>query len=294
MDSIGYNFEFDPVKLISLGFTKDEINYLSSMISMGYKINNNTLAQLGLGYEQMQRIKYMYNICCGKVNIETEEELIRHLRKLNNHAIKIGIQNLPVSKIASVPRVAVVAGIKEEPYTIWNSNKYKGKEMLYLVKDVTSSNIEIETSRKPQLKYGSAMKIDGVLEIKGVRANGKAVILFNKKYCRLCNRFIIVATLRKPEFHHGLYKIICSEGTRVYVYARTMGVREGVKYSMGTERVYAFGFFPDEIEPKLRAVAKQVYGLLHGVSSYNEGANQDYVILDKVRKDTDFSDEIEA
>lgn len=295
MDGFGYcdmQFEFDPVRLGSLGFSSAEVNCLGSLLNMGYKINNNTLQAYGLSYEQQQRIKYMYNICCGKVSIDTKEELIRHLKKMNNHAYKIGIGNLPISKITQIPRVAVVAGIKQEPYAIWNSNRYKGKEMLYSVEHVTGQKITIETSRKPVLKHGAAMSIPGVLEIKGVRANNKAVIEFSKQNCRLCNRFIIVATFRRPEFHHGLYEIICYEGTKVYVYARTMGVKDGVKYNGSTERVYAFGFFNNEIKDKLDAVGKFIYNSLKGVKAEYESANQDYNFLDAVRQDSTYDDDV--
>ena len=118
---------------------------------------------------------------------------------------------MAVSKVTSVPRLAVVGGIIEEPYAIWNSNRYKGLDAMYLVKDVTGSKVTIETSRKPQLEWGKARDIPGVLEIKGIRNNGKAVVTFDKKYCRLCNRFVIIASLRRPEFHLGEYEMVCFE-----------------------------------------------------------------------------------
>lgn len=288
---IDYQFEFDPVRLVSLGFSQDEVNCLGSLVNMGYKINNQTLQMYGLNYEQQQRIKYMYSICCGKVSIDTKEELIKHLKKMNNHAYKVGIGSLPISKITQIPRVAVVAGIKQEPYNIWNSNQYKGKDMLYIVQNVTGQKVTVETNRKPVLKHGADMSIPGVLDIKGTRVNGKAIVEFNKNYCRLCNRFIIVATLRRPEFHHGLYEVICYEGTKIYIYARTMGVKDGVKYNGSTERVYAFGFFEGEINQKLEAVAKYIYNGLHGVKAEYESGNQDYKLLDLVRQDAEVNDE---
>lgn len=295
MGNFDYNtqVDFDPVKLLSLGFTNQEVETLGSFINMGYKVNNNTLSMLGLDYEQQQRIKYMYNICLGRVSTDTEEELIRHLKKMNNHAYKIGLKDLPISKIQQVPRIALVAGIKQEPYSIWNSNRYKGKDMLYLVTDVSGSKITIETARKPKLEYRASMSVPDVLDIKGIKTNGKVVISFNKNYCRLCNRFIIVATLRRPEFHHGVYKIICFEGTTVYVYARTMGVRDGVRYNGSTERVYAYGFFPNEIKSKLDAVAKGIYGRLRGVKADYDAGNQEFRMLDIVRKDMDVEDGVE-
>lgn len=289
----GMQFEFDPVRLTSLGFKQDEIVFLNNMLNMGYKINNATLQYMGLNYEQANRIKYMMAICCGKVTVDTKDELIKHLKKMNNGRCKIGLQNLAPSKIQTVPRIALVDGIQQEPFTIWNSRQYKGLDRFYIVTDVTGARITVETSRKPQIKYKGQMKIDEVLEIKGIKTNGKAVVAFNKKYCRLCNRFIIVATMRRPEFHHGMHEIICFEGSKVYVYARTMGVKDGIRYNGNTERVYAYGFFANEIKQKLDQVGKGIYNQLKGVSSEYTPGNQDFVLLDAVRQDTDLSDEIE-
>lgn len=289
----GMQFEFDPVRLVSLGFKQDEITFLNNMLNMGYKINNTTLQYAGLNYEQADRIKYMMAICCGKVTVDTKDELIKHLKKMNHGHYKIGLQNLAPSKIQQVPRIALVDGINQEPFTIWNSRQYKGLDMFYIVTDVTGSKITVETARKPQLKYKAQMKVDDMLEIKGIRTNGKAVVSFNKKYCRLCNRFIIVATMRRPEFHHGMHEIICFEGSKVYVYARTMGVKDGVKYNGNTERVYAYGFFGKDIKQKLDQVGKMIYTQLKGVTSEYTPGNQDFVLLDVVRQDVDLTDEIE-
>jgi hypothetical protein len=50
MDGYGYSngymntqFDFDPVRLVSLGFSRDEVNCLGSLVNMGYKVNNQTL-----------------------------------------------------------------------------------------------------------------------------------------------------------------------------------------------------------------------------------------------------------
>lgn len=50
----------------------------------------------GLSYEQAQRIMYMYNICTGRTRIQSEDELIRHLRKMFGKQKRITIADLPV------------------------------------------------------------------------------------------------------------------------------------------------------------------------------------------------------
>lgn len=286
----GNMVDIDPIKLKGLGFNDAEIQQLLYVYNSNGKFTTNALQSYGYNYEQSKRLMYMYGICCGKVQVETKEQLIKHLRKMHNGAYKISIQDLMVSKVTDVPRIAIVGNIKEEPYNIWNSNKYKGKAAIYKVVDVTTQRITIETSRKPVLEYGKPKVLPGILEIKGVRNNGNAVVAFDKKYCKLCNRFIIVASLRNPEFHYGKYEVICFEGTKVYVYATNMGTRDSVRYSMGTQRVYDYGILPKDIKPKLDRVAKALYKHLHGVSVQYSGANSDYRIVPIERKEEDLED----
>lgn len=289
MDYMAYQnnmINIDANKLASIGFTQQEIQQLCYVYSNGGKFTTNALQSYGYNYEQAKKLSYMYNICAGKINIDSKEELIKHLRRMFGSNYRIGIQDLAVSRVNSVPRVAIVSNIIDEPYSIWNSNRYRGKEALYKVVDVSGQKITIETPRKPILKYGSAKEIKGVLEIKGVKQNGNAVITFDKKYCKLCNRFIIVASLRNPEFHLGKYEIICFEGTKVYIYASNMGVKDNVKYSMGTQRVYDYGIFPQEIKAKLDNVTKVMYKHLNGVKAELYGANTDYKVIEPEKTDS--------
>lgn len=91
---------------------------------------------MGLNYEQAQRIMYMYNICNGRVRIKSEQELITHLRKMFGKRKRITINDLPTSPIQDIPRTAMIAGIKEPGYDMWNSKNYPIMERSYQVVDV--------------------------------------------------------------------------------------------------------------------------------------------------------------
>ena len=236
---------------------------------------------------------YMYNICTGKINIESKEEMVKHLRKTFGHNYRISMQDLAVSKITSVPRLAVVANIHTEPFTIWNSNHYKGMQALYKVIDTTSKTITVETGRKPKIPHGTPTNIKNVLEIKGVRNNGNAVVAFDKSCCKLCNRFVIVASLRNPEFHLGKYEIVCFEGTKAYVYAINMGIKENLRYG-NTQRIYDYGIFGQDIRGKLDNVAKEMYKHLCGVGVEYHGPTMDYTVIPKEQEEEDISDGVMA
>lgn len=306
-------------QLLQYGFTQQDINSLMYAYNMCGKITPAVLQQLGCDYQQSQRLMYAYNMYSGKISldsipklakhfrivygctpdeankkayefnlqnggVDTKEGLVNHLKKINKNQVKITMNDLAVSKISNVPRVAVVANITQEPYTIWNSNQYKGAQSLYKVVDVTGQKITIETPRKPQIAYGQSKAIPGVFEIKGITANGNAIITFDKDYCRLCNRFIIIASLRLPEFHLGKYEIVCFEGTKVYVFASNMGIKENVHYNGGNQRVYDYGIFPQDIKPKLDKIAKGMYQYLKGMNVEYSAPTADYKVIPTVQK----------
>ncbi len=282
----------DVNNLITLGFNMEEIQTLQYIVMNGGKVTPSALTSYGLDYESAKKIKYMYDIATGKINIESTDDFSKHLRKLFGTHRRIGIQNLALSKLQSVPRKAVIGGIRDETFSIYNSNKYPVNERMYDVVNVTGGRIWVETSRKPVLKFKQAKKLENVIEIIELKQDGKVVVAVDKQYCKLCNRFIIVGSLRRPEFHNGMVEIICIEGTKVYVYANNMGVRESVSYNGGTQRVYDYGFLPNEIQPKLLKVASELYPVISGVYASTNPANSDYHILTPEIKEEDSIDDI--
>lgn len=297
MDYMMYNtlehINIDEYRLMSLGFNQQEIAQLKYVYNNRGKFNTNALQSYGYTYEQAKRLMYMYNICTGKIHIDSKEEMVKHYRKTFGTNYRISMQDLAVSKITSVPRLAFVGNITVEPYTIWNSKQYKGMQALYKVIDATSKTITVETSRKPKIPYGTPTEIKNVLEVKGVRNNGNAVVAFDKNCCRLCNRFVIVASLRNPEFHLGKYELICFEGTKVYIYAINMGTKETLRYG-NTQRIYDYGIFGQTIRDKLDNVAKEMYKHLCGVGVEYHGPTMDYEVLPKEQEEEDVSDGVIA
>lgn len=273
-------FNLDRSTLVPLGFSEQEISFLEMLVALGGKVTPSVLASCGLSHEESQRIKYMYDIASGKISLETTDDLVKHLRKLFGKHGRIGIQNLMLSKVQKVPRKAVVAGIKDETFGIYNSKNFKPADRMFEVVEVSGSRIHIKTSKKPVLKWKQSRKVDGVIELLGVRPDGEVTLAVNKEYSRLCNRFIVVASLRRPEFHHGMIEIICIEGTRVFVHAQTLGTKEYVSYSGGSQRVYDFGFLPREIDQKVIKSASELYKHVCGVYAIEHPANSDFKVLE--------------
>ena len=303
--------------LLNMGFNNSEIEAYYYIINNGGKITPMWLQRYGFNIQDSKRLCYLHKCVTGEVNVGTENEVIAHVAKmggltradakqqvyLNNihnkqarqryskdelinrlratygKTKRISIQDLQVSSVSSIPRVAVIDGIEQEPYNIWNSRNYKGKQSLYKVTDVSGQRITVETNIKPKLKYGEPKELKGVLEIVGVKQNGNAVVAFDKSVAKLCNRYIIIASLRRPEFHLGMFEIICYEGTKVYVYAADLGTKESVSYKGGTQRVYAFGIFHKDLRGKLDSVAKDVFKRLRGVCSEYNGATDEFRVV---------------
>ena len=281
----------DKNTLLSMGFTDTEISHYTNIVCNGGKFTPSALQSYGYNFEQAKRLAYLNNVCQGKVTIGSDDQKVKHLKKMFGSEHKITIQDLATSRVTDVPRLAVVANIIQSPYDIWNSKNYKGTAALYRVVDVSGQKITVITDKKPVLKYGAAKKIPGMLEIRGVKENGGVIVTFDRRYCALCNRFIIVASTRNPEFHCGKYSILCYEGTRVYVYAVNMGTKEKLHYSMGNQRIYDFGFLPNQIKPKLENVAQWIYKKIGGVEAKYDNPNQNYRVVDVQSNQADNSEE---
>ena len=239
-----------------------------------------SLQAYGYSFNQASRLKCMFDIFSGKIQVETPDELARHLRKMSGGSYKIGMQDFPKSKITNIPRVAVIDNITQSPFDVWNSKNYKGREAIYKVIDVSGHKITVETSRKPQLPNTQTKRTREIFEIKGARANGNIVVTFNKNFCKLCNRFVVVCSLRNPEFHLGKYEMICFEGTKVYVYAINIGRKETVRINSEKHRIYDCGLLPNDIEGKLKNTAQQVYNRLKCAAVKYFEPNSTYSVVD--------------
>lgn len=276
----------NPNSLVQVGFTKDEISAFNYVYNNGGKFTPTALQSYGYTYEQAKRLHYMYRICTGQVQIGSQDQMAKHLKSMFGSAHKMNINDLAISRVTNVPRAAVVMNIDQEPYSIWNSTNYSGKNSLYKVIDATAGHITIETSIKPKLRYGQAKKIPNMLEIKGIKPNGKIVVTFNKNYAALCNRFIIVASFKNPERHLGKWEIMCYEGRKIYIYAVNMGTKDRVSYSHGNQRIYAYGIFPGDIRKKLDSVAQDMYRYVKGVSGNYIQPTENYNVVDIVKPET--------
>ena len=275
----------------SMGYSEKEARKISNALFQCSKCTSAVL-QKYYGYNALQakRIEYMFKIYTGKISIETNDQLIKHFKTMTNNAHKLTVADLAVSKVTSVPRFAVIQNIDIEPYTIWNSENYKGVQRLYKVYETRGQSVTVETKRSPRLDYGASKEIPGVLKIHGKTFDGNVRVTFDKKYCRLVNRFIIIASLKNPEKHCGKYDIITSDGNRVYVYATNMGTKETPKYQMSNQRVYAYGIFGKQIPSKLKSVAEEMYRYTGGYSYKLCKPTVEYHTLDRVRIVEDMDD----
>ena len=256
---------------INLGFSDVEINEFLKAKSVHEMYNKKptraTLTNnLGYNYQQADRLMYMFNIYMGKVNInDSEVAQKKHLKKLNGGVQKITIEHLEVSRITSVPRKAIILNINEKTFDIWNYTNYRSPKAIYDVIDATNGTITIKTKIKPTLMYKQSKEIPGKIKIEdGLTANGECIVKVSKKYASLCNTYVITASTRLPERHLGMVKVLCFEGTTIYVYVKDIGIRCNISAKQN-ERIYDYGIFPKDINNKLKTVAEQVYNRIGGV-----------------------------
>lgn len=305
-------YEIDTNKeiLLSLGFRVEELEVLKNVLVNYGKVTSSVLSTLGFSYKDAKRLQYLHDIVIGKITIDTGDADVvsKHFKRMHGESNRIGIQHLPLSKLNKVTRLAVIAGIPDGSYSIYNSENGKGEVRMYPVIGLSDKKVIIQTRRKPVLAYGSEKKlyyiknkengktyyteennkisrqlkesgkaeIGTVLEIKKLTENKKVVVAIDKRYTRMVNRYLIVASFREPEMHLGLYKLVAFEGTKIFVYGETMKESENVQYNRGTQRVYDFGFDKGQIQAKLEKTAKELYTYVKGVYYEFLPATTDY------------------
>ena len=259
-------------KLAVLGFTQPEVNIAMTIA----RNENGTIPSVAkvqryfnLDNKQAERVRYLYTIIIGKViinidNIKTMEDLkgiAHHFRKINGSNLRqISISDLKSSNIAEVPRLAIVLGIEDNVYGVLNSKSSKDKHRYFSVIRIGQTNIEVRTTKQLVLKYRNDKRyeLEGVVRVLGKDTKGRTLLSINKDYCRLCNRYVIVASLRMPREHLGAVALISKGGDIIYVYAKTIyGNRTMAKTP--TERVYDFGILGGEIKPRIMRVAKEAF-----------------------------------
>lgn len=282
----------DRNQLYKLRFTPQEVDALQRVLNYFGTVTTLKAQQFGFPPEAARKLKYMYDIVSGNVVIETPDDISKHFRKMFGAHQRIGIQHLSMSRLTRVPRKCLLGNIPAGKFEMYNSKHYKPADRMYDVIAVTSSNIVVTTARKPVLRYKESKKQDGVAEILQLNQDGSVNIEFNREYARLCNRFIVVASLRRPEFYHSLVEIICIEGTKLYVFAVTMRDSEIPNYKNGTQRVYDYGFLKSEIKSKVMNTASILYKQLSGVYAVTEEGNMDFEILKREASDDNTEEEV--
>ena len=292
--------EVNKALLLRLKFNEKEINDFEKIVkdfeSKMYNLKrsptmtkNSVMQVYRMNYVSADRFMYMYKICQGSIRINNKEEIAKHFKKLNGSLYRIGITDLAISTLTQVPRLCFITGIRDNTFSVYNSSNYTGMNRLFLVNSVSSVNTCITTKIKPVLKYGQSKEVPDVIKIDSYsKETGKLEITVNNKYCALCNRYIIVASLRRPEFHLGLCEMICFEGTTIYIYAKDIGHSKNAKYSNSTERVYDYGINIKEAKGRIAKVTDIMKKKLRGVWLNYEPANSDFHIITPKQEENEF------
>lgn len=281
-------FYMDKQLMYSIGFTMDEIEALTDAVEYYGIVTGGRLKEPPFNISDpftVNRIGYMYNICMGKTTIDTDDiySLSRHFAKLSRGASN----NRPFNpflisnrRIKVVPRIAVVAGIPSGNFSRLNSSTERLADAIYPVSDIASNYVHIRSRKRmgvanvdrirkiseTEYEYG----IPNMLYVTHIGNADKRepwAIKINKKYCRLCNRFIIVVSKSmqgiENSAHHGAYQLLTIEGHIIYLYAKTIdhdvnGNPRDTVASNETTFVLDYGFFDFEIIPKLQYALRQI------------------------------------
>lgn len=259
---------------IQLGFNSMEYNIAVNISNTyGYvrvPSVNMLMQMLGIDYNGASRIRYLMEILNGRKDISINDIrdmgdikcVAKHFRKINPTCIKLSTEMLLPTKVNNIPKLAVVMGIRDKEFFNVNSKNPNDKLGYYLVESVGQNNMTLRMHKR--VNTGKRVDGDGIVTILGIDTHGNTLIRVKTSNVRVCNRYIVVASIRQPSRHSGMYVMVTISGDLLYVYARTV---EGNRY-LGknfSERVYDFGVIPRELNSRLKSVAVDAYNGLHCV-----------------------------
>ena len=277
-----YFFTMDYDMMLKLGFTQEELDILQGAVDYYGIVSAQKLSvpPFFVGNQVIiARIMYAYNICMGKKPIDTDDpiSLSKHFKKLNSISgghPTFSCFYIPHRNIDRVPRVAVVGGMPKGSFFVLNSALYDKSEATYKVEKIAQEWVTIQSERKMAVTHVDRLNnsyenrewgIPGILKVETIGSFAECkpwVLKIHKSHCRLCNRFLIVATTKKMvpgvTEHHGGYCIVTSEGTVLYLYARTTDFdnygnpKDTIPTATKDTIVVDYGFYKTEIEHKLQ------------------------------------------
>lgn len=275
-----------------LGYEAYEVQTVDGLLRGGAKFTPKALEYMGFNSYEVRRIRQIHAIMIGKTEIESADDLVNHLRKVHTGR-RLGMQDLLASKILRVPRKAFIYGIKDPTFKMYNSENYSKFNRLYDVVSVGGQRIHIDTARKPVLKFKQSKVVEGVIEITELMESGRVKIAVNREYSTLCNRFVIAVGFRKPETHHGCAQIVAFDGTRVFVYCRSIGKREKLDFMLGSTRVYDHGIYKEDILPKLMNVSEMTFLRVGGKHIEYQPYTEEYKLIIADKEDETEEDELQ-
>lgn len=177
-------------------------------------------------------------------------------------------RDLPPTMVTEVIELAEIAGIEDEDFSIYNSDRYEDNSKYLKVKR-KGNTVQLEPKRLPVLKYGKQPKIDGIIELRKDEysdfGEDSYTLFVNSKFVKLLNTFVICVSVRMPDSHLGMIDIVTDNGSRIYVYATEWTAKNrrlktsSNEYNSNQARIVDYGYTNKQLEDKLASVATKIF-----------------------------------
>lgn len=219
---------------------------------------------LNIDYQGATRIRYLIEIVIGRreVNIadlrdiDDIKRIAKHFRKINPGMRQLGITMLSPTRVTYIPKLAVIGGIKDPDFQVFNSRSASNIDDYYLLERTGQEESMLRVKKKA--KTSKKEDADKIISIHGIDMHGATLLEVKNHNMRVCNRYAIIASIRQPMNHNGMYAMVTMSGDIVYIYAKTIDGNRKLNRNYA-ERVYDFGVIPCDLNKKLEAVAREAY-----------------------------------
>lgn len=310
-------FNMNVQQLLNLGFPAAAIQTVKNLHDNKIWFSTQKLREQGFNDAQIKTIMKIFRICSGGTLLETDEQLrsvlkssvgkelnikrqiglpspnkLKEFAQQNNIDLRLNVNDMT----QDIPLMAIVSNIKTEPYNVWNYVP-EDKKTVYRVLKRSPKTITVETTVNPKIEHGGIKKIQNMFEIQGPTNRGTAIVEFGRQYSRIFNRFIIEASFTKPTVHCGCYRLLCGDGSYLYVFAFNIGTKKITQTQLNSpnRRTYDWGIGKKAISSKLMHVERVLYSAFACVKSEIEPATQSFSELESLeaQKVNDYSDCVE-
>ena len=296
--------------LAMIGYNAVDINNYNSLIAMFGSISRNkAMAYLGcddMYFRKLKMLDKIYNDPSIDINTLDGKRIVlntlyRNLDPTNgkipganlmnkllvlSNSINSKGNNINITK--KVPKKVFLLNLPQGLFYTYNSAG-KGPKGMYDAVEVKKDYVIVKVLPAWPIKYDVQYKVEGIAELVRVCADKTILIKvfrhaaddIKKLYVIPCNCFVIFASVRMPQEYILMSRILCINGSSIYVYADTASSTRDISAKLQSRIAFDYGYLKSEIMARLVNIDSIIFKYFNAVDKEDTRGVIDYTLPDK-------------